>query len=180
MSPKRVDGKPDKPNYEPMHTARAIYAEHAKEATEILMHFISNLFPDENPLCVTYFDEAHELGILFWIMLRLLQAQEFSTRMWYVFMGTKSSITYYSPFPENRVSFIVHLHLRLTHNAGLSLKLRQELSRLVPPYIALDFDQQVITRDQTQADIRIRDFQSIQHLAQYGRPLYAVPYVLRG
>ena len=70
------------------------------------MRFVKNLFPETDPLCVTYFDEAHELELSFWVLLRLLQAQEPSTRMWYVFMGTKSSISYYAPTPENREPFV--------------------------------------------------------------------------
>lgn len=71
-------------------------------ATENLMQFVSGLSPGGNPLCVTYFDEAHELGLRYWIMLRLLQVQKSSTRMWYVFMGTKSSVSYYAPAPDKR------------------------------------------------------------------------------
>lgn len=102
-SPKRgADGKPEDQNYSSVATAKIYRGYHAEKATVDLMSFVKNLFPRGNPLCVTYFDEAHELGLSFWILLRLLQAQEPSTRMWYVFMGTKSSISYYAPTPENR------------------------------------------------------------------------------
>jgi hypothetical protein len=63
----------------------------------------------------------------------------------------------------------------------LSLKLRQELSRLVPPYIALDFDQHAIAQGRTKTNFRIGDFETIKHLARFGRPLYVlfhVPLVL--
>jgi hypothetical protein len=78
------------------------YEAYPKKATLDLMNFLGNLLPGENPLCVTYFDDAHELRSSFWILLHLLQAQEPSTRMWYVFMSTKSSISDYDPSPENR------------------------------------------------------------------------------
>jgi hypothetical protein len=106
-SPKRGrDGKPDDPNYNSIKIAEENYARHAKAATEGLMTFLKGLFPDENPLCVSYFDEAHELELTFWILLRLLQAQDPSIKMWYVFMGTKSSISYYAPTPHKREPFV--------------------------------------------------------------------------
>jgi hypothetical protein len=71
------------------------------------MGFISGLFPEnEKALCVTYFDEAHELGLRLWVMLRLLQYQPLEVGMWYIFMGTKSNITYYAPRPKDRESLI--------------------------------------------------------------------------
>ena len=51
----------------------------------------------------------------------------------------------------------------------LYLKLQQELRWLVPPYIALDFDQHAIAMDGTQINFRVGSFQTIEHLA---RPLY--------
>src|SRR5687767_3336826 len=85
-----ADGKSDDPTYKSLETGKDYYGFHAKVATEKLMAFLNKLFPNENRLCVTYFDEAHELGLCFWILLRLLQAPDPSINMWYVFMGTKS------------------------------------------------------------------------------------------
>jgi hypothetical protein len=83
---------------------RKFYELNAKKATENLMQFISTVLPDEK-LCVMYFDEAHELGASYWILLRLLYNQHVPTRMWYVFMGTKlGSFYYYAPNPDNSQS----------------------------------------------------------------------------
>ena len=102
-SPKRLsNAQLDDPNWDSALMAEKCYEQYAKEATEGLVAFIQTLFPGEgNNLCVTYFDEAHELSQSFWILLRLLQSQDTSTKMWYVFMGTKSNILYYAPTPEN-------------------------------------------------------------------------------
>lgn len=56
---------------------------------------------------------------------------------------------------------------------GLSLKLRQEMMQLVSPYVALDFDQQIIANGGTLVDIPFKRLETIEHAAQYGRPLYA-------
>ena len=56
---------------------------------EALMSFLTNLHVGPLPICMTYFDEAHELGIQFWILMHLLSHQPLATEMWYVFMGTK-------------------------------------------------------------------------------------------
>jgi hypothetical protein len=44
----------------------------------------------------------------------------------------------------------------------------------VPPFIALDFDQHVIAKKRTVVNLQVGDFETIEHLAQYGRPLYAL------
>ena len=87
----------------------------AKEATKNLMKFLSTLHPPQD-LCVTYFDEAPELGRLLWILLRLLAKQEPSTKAWYVFIGTKLSLSYYNPHPPraNR-QFIRFARTRVTY-----------------------------------------------------------------
>jgi len=170
---RQADGLPDWSDFKSIDMARKHYGEFAKKATEDLMQFIQALSPGKNPLCVTYFDEAHELELRYWIVLRLLQAQASSTRMWYVFMGTKSSISYYNPAPENRESFSHPCPLCLIVESVLSLKLRNELRRLVPPYIALDFDQHVINSSQSALDVPVSQLDTIEHLARYGRPLYA-------
>jgi hypothetical protein len=102
-SPTRLaDAQPDDPNCDSGWVADKCYEQYAKGATEDLAAFIWTLLPgEESPLCVTYFDEAHELSQAFWSLLRLLQFQALSTKMWYVFMGTKSSISYYAPTPQN-------------------------------------------------------------------------------
>jgi hypothetical protein len=63
--------------------ARKFYELNAKKPAENLLQFISTVLPDEK-LCVMYFDEAHELGASYWILLRLLYNQHVSTRMWYL------------------------------------------------------------------------------------------------
>ena len=98
-SPKRgSDGTPDRP-YNSIEIARDYYGQGTMKATEDLMEFIKSLSSDEQPLCVTYFDEAQELDVSIWLMLRLLQAQHASIGMWFVFMGTKSSILFRAPAP---------------------------------------------------------------------------------
>jgi hypothetical protein len=86
--------------------ARDLYNLHAQGAVKNLMDFLATLDPGKPCLAVTYFDEAPELELCFWIMLRLLSNQAISKNMWYVFMGTKSSISYFSPAPKNCESFM--------------------------------------------------------------------------
>ena len=88
--------------------SREFYKDHVKEAYENLMKFLSTVLP-EKKICVMYFDEAHELGVLFWILLRLVQHQvpepemePFRIQMWYTLMGTKSSVSFYAPRPSQR------------------------------------------------------------------------------
>jgi len=76
--------------------SESIY-ERANVAVKALMNFLADLHSGQQPLCVTYFDEAHELDMRFWILLRVLSHQNPETMMWYVFMGTKSSINYFTP-----------------------------------------------------------------------------------
>ncbi|KAF8321931.1 uncharacterized protein EI90DRAFT_3078526 [Cantharellus anzutake] len=147
-SPKREDE-----NYDAIGHARDFYHRHAKAAVGNLVEFIKSL--TSNPLCVTYFDEAHELGKCFWIMLRLLQNQDDSIKMWYIFMGTKSSLTDFAP-PQNMIS----------------ARLRKEVRRLEPPYFALDFDQYAIEEAKTSKISTIGHLGTLHHLAQYGRPLW--------
>jgi hypothetical protein len=63
--------------------------------------FIKTISHGQSVLCVTYFDEADALGVLFWILLRLLSHQKVHTPMWYVFMATKSSVSYFPPKAKN-------------------------------------------------------------------------------
>jgi len=55
-----------------------------------------------------------------------------------------------------------------------SLRLKLELARLLPPYIALGFDQRMIAKNRATVTVSMGDLRTIEHLAQYGRPLYVV------
>ncbi|KAF8525579.1 hypothetical protein BU17DRAFT_74439 [Hysterangium stoloniferum] len=113
---------------------------HAKKATEDLVKFLSTIQP--RALCVTYFDEAHELDLCFWVLLRLLQSQESSTRMWYVFIAPSQAfpITLTSDQPSPDLD-----------------KKQKEVARLLPPYIALGFDQQMIVKYRIAKTCRMSD-----------------------
>ena len=91
-----------------LHRAvKTFYDEITGPATQKLLAFISSLFPkNKKPLCVTYFDEAHELHARLWVMLRLLQHQLLTSGMCYTFMGTQLSISYYGPTPKDSEAFI--------------------------------------------------------------------------
>ena len=82
-----------------IETKSGLYHETAGRAVQDLMTFLTSLHPGQHPLCVTYLDEAHELGMRFWILLRLLSNQDLRMMMWTIFMGTKSSISYFTPPP---------------------------------------------------------------------------------
>jgi hypothetical protein len=73
-----------------------------KAATEELADYISSLV--KKSVIVTYFDEAHELKLSYWMLLRLVANQNPKTPMWYVFMGTQSSITILNPSPQKSES----------------------------------------------------------------------------
>ena len=75
--------------------AQSAYKAITKNATKDLMRFLSQ------SLCVTYFDEAHWMDSTLWVLLRVLQYQDRRLGMWYIFMGTKSSVTYYAPGPSD-------------------------------------------------------------------------------
>ena len=101
--------------------SRSFYEDEARGAVEALMFFLTKLDDGPSPICVTYFDEAHELGIQFWILLRLLSHQPPATEMWYVFMGTKSSVSYFSPSPrhcESPIFFALCAHLSSKNNSA--------------------------------------------------------------
>ena len=61
----------------------------------------------------------------------------------------------------------------------LSLRLSNELRKLLAPFIALDFDQNVF-KGQPEVTATIGEFQSLKHLASYGRPMYAVSFSVEG
>ncbi|KAF8268647.1 hypothetical protein EI94DRAFT_1800166 [Lactarius quietus] len=132
-----------------------LFYEEAREAVEALMSFLTDLGVGSSPICVTYFDEAHELELWFWILMRLLSHQPLATAMWYVFMGTKSSVSYFSPSAQNL----------------LSLRLVNELQKLLLPYITLGFDQNVL-KGRQEVTAKISELQSLEHLATYGHPMW--------
>ncbi|KAF8343351.1 hypothetical protein F5887DRAFT_1212483 [Amanita rubescens] len=140
------------------------YELHAEDATKRLMKFLSDVLPTKR-ISVMYFDEAPELGSHLRIFLRLVQRQLSSTKMWYTFMGTKSSISYNAP-PDNK----------------FSLRPKPELARLLPPYyIDLGFDQQAIANSRA-VSVRMGDMQTIEFISQYGRPMWSahLPEVILG
>jgi hypothetical protein len=165
------DGKPISSNFDPFTTSRKYYGLSAKEATKKLVEFLSAVLPAKR-ISVMYFDEAHELGFHFWIFLRLVQHQLSSTKMWYVFMGTKSSISYYAPRPSERQSPASLACTCLTEAIVLSLQLKGELAQLLTPYIDLGFDQRAIAMGRAVVSVRMGDMQAIEFLSQYGRPMY--------
>jgi hypothetical protein len=89
---------------------KTIYECHAKKATKDLVTFLNTLRADshdnETPIYVTYFDEAGDLGSLLEVLMRLLSNQDESTTMWYVFMTTKSNVSYFHPTPKNSKSYV--------------------------------------------------------------------------
>jgi hypothetical protein len=88
------NGDPDRADFSTVQVARGFYDKHMKSSTKALATFVSSLLP-QKPVVVTYFDEAHELKLSYWILLRLVASQDHKIPMWYVFMGTQSSITYF-------------------------------------------------------------------------------------
>ena len=88
-----------------------------KQAVGELMAFITENYGKQS-LCVTYFDEAHELEILFWILLRLLNHQDMEKKMWYVFMGTKLNISYFIPAVGDCASSIFARTLSSKNNSA--------------------------------------------------------------
>jgi hypothetical protein len=59
----------------------------------------------------------------------------------------------------------------LTRGKVLSSKLQSELRRLLPSFIALGFDQHAIAESKEGKTVTMGELQTIEHLAQYGRPL---------
>lgn len=165
------DGKPIPSDFDPFAASLKIYKCSAEEATKNLGEFLSSVLPAKR-ISVMYFDEAHELGLHFWIFLRLVQHQRLSMKMWYTFMGTKSSISYYAPHPSKRQSPASLVCTCLTEEIELSLKLKMELARLLPPYIDLGFDQRVIAMGRVVVSVRMGEMQTIEFLSRYGRPMY--------
>ncbi len=149
--------------------AQKAYESITKKATKDLMTFLSTIEPEAR--CVTYFDEAHALDKALWVLLRLVQYQTPWIKMWYIFMGTKSSVSYYAPNASDSPYPLLCIFIWLIHKPVSSLKLIREMARLLPPYMALGFDHHAIANAQKPLTVTIGEIQSIKHLAQYGRPL---------
>jgi len=139
------------------------------KATQELMTFLSNIKPEAR--CVTYFDEAHDLDNALWVLLRLVQYQKPWMKSWYIFLGTKSDVSYYAPKPSNSPYHPLCIFIWLIDKPVASLKLIREMARLLPPYMALGFDHHAIANAQKPQTVTIGKLQSVKHLAQYGRPL---------
>ena len=130
--PKRdKDGRTDIDTYE---RSREFYGI-AKEANERLMKFISDVLPNPR-ISVMYFDEAQELGLLFWVFLRLVQHQSLSVKMWYVFMGTESNVSFYSPNPSQSQFLTLCACTCLTRNSGGVTTQNGDISALTTLYQA--------------------------------------------
>jgi len=65
---------------------------------------------------------------------------------------------------------------RISFGAGRSTRLRKEGIRLLPPYIAMGFDQIAIYEDRDGVIVKMGELQSIKHLTKYGRPMYVDSY----
>lgn len=51
------------------------------------------------------------------------------------------------------------------------MRAKGEVSSLLPPYVAVGFDQHLINKNRAKTTVRMGYLQSIDHLAEYGRPL---------
>ena len=58
------------------------------------------------------------------------------------------------------------------HIIVLSLRLRLEIERLMEPYIALGYDQNVICENRALVTATMGYLRSIEHVSRYGRPMY--------
>ena len=88
--------------------------------------------------------------------------------LWHAFLGTKSSPDFYSPLPVDcefsGFKLFAISHIKVVH----SLRLLSELKRLVPPYIAVGFDQNAIFTDKAPVTVNMGLLQFIKHLSLYG------------
>jgi hypothetical protein len=91
--------------------AKTFYDRYVSKAAEDLTAFISEISPEE-PLCVTYWDEADELRDVFRVIVRLLSNQKRQVKMWNIFMATKSSLSIFFPIPEKSKPYAFLLHPR--------------------------------------------------------------------
>lgn len=148
--------------------ARKTYESITTKATQDLITILSDIEPEAR--CVMYFDEAHDLDNALLVLLRLVQYQKPWINIWYIFLETKSSISYYAPNPSDRPYPLLCIFIWLIHESVSSLKLIREMARLLPPYVALGFDHHAIAHAPKPQTVTIGELQSIKHLAQYGRP----------
>jgi uncharacterized protein YlbG (UPF0298 family) len=161
--------------------AESCYKKHVEKHSQELMKFLNGLYPQtKKPLVVTYIDEAHNLEQSYWTLLRIVGIQDRYTRIWYIFMGTKSSLEFYN-LPIFDCEFLYLNYMAIPHmQVARSLRHRQEIVHLMPPYIALGFDQNAISKDRAAVTVNMGFLQSIKHLSTYGRPMYVnlctVPY----
>ena len=146
------------------------YKHHAKAATQELMEFVSAVLPAKK-ISVMYLDEAHQLGLHFGIVLHLVRHQLRTTKMWYTFMGTESSISHYAPRPSQSQSTTLLAYACLT-DAIVHFLRKSGTNQLLQPYIDLGFDQRVIARSKARVTVRMGDMQTIEFISQYGRPMY--------
>lgn len=171
-SPKRKKDGPITGDRDIELEARNIYKKHADKPTQALVKFLRACHPEA--VVVTYFDEADGLDTLFWVLLRLLSCQDQFTEMWYIFMATKASINYFNPIPEDSEFCVLSSAYVPQPRTVPSLRLKTEIMNLLPPYIALGFDQNAIVGNQTPKHVTVAQLQTLEHLSQYGRPLYVV------
>ena len=63
----------------------------------------------------------------------------------------------------------------LTEAIVHSVQLKGQFARILPPYIDLGFDQQVIAiaKNEAEVTIRMQDMETVKFHSQYGRPMYA-------
>ncbi|TFK71361.1 hypothetical protein BDN72DRAFT_877192 [Pluteus cervinus] len=150
-TPRAIAGEEDALSKDVEYYSRVLLNQH--------LGALTNWLHDElkyEDVCITYIDEAQELKELAWVMQRLARDQHPSCKMWYVYMGKKSSIKYVSPQPK---------HFR-------SVCSRIEISKLLPAYYALGFDQNITADLQTPGVITMGYLSSFSHIANYGRPLW--------
>jgi hypothetical protein len=57
------------------------------------------------------------------------------------------------------------------HKTALSMRLREEIEELMPPFLALGFDQHAIDKKQEPEVCCMGDLKRIEHLCKYGRPI---------
>jgi hypothetical protein len=76
-----------------------------------------------------------------------------------------------SSFGQQSVFTWLLLHSLRKHPTADSFRLWAEIAELLPPYVALGFDQHQIYKEKKEIIVTMDHFQTIKHLAQYGRPL---------
>jgi hypothetical protein len=146
------------------------YNSYVSQATEDLMQFISTI-REKDAICVMYFDEADELKDLFRVILRLLNDQKASSKLWCIFATTKSSVSVFFPVPHDSTPSLFYCTSRTDTKTGSSLKLSSEMEVLIPPFISLGFDQHMIAEREQAKRVTIGELQSLGHCCKYGRPL---------